>query len=60
MQLNLKSSTTGDDEVIGFRLYKETVDELNAICKEHKLRRSVLLRHIVNEYLDGVKYHGNQ
>tara|TARA_R110002096_G_scaffold149991_3_gene311712 strand:- start:4010 stop:4177 length:168 start_codon:yes stop_codon:yes gene_type:complete len=55
MQLNLKSSTTGDDEVIGFRLYKETVEALDLICKENKLKRSVLLRHIVNEYLDGVK-----
>lgn len=52
MLLNMRTSESGESEVIGIRMYTEIVQELDELCKEKKVKRSVMLRHIINEYLD--------
>lgn len=55
MKLNVRTSETGTTEHVGIRLYTDTVEKLDSICKEKNIKRSVLIRHAINEFLDGLE-----
>lgn len=55
MYLNMKTVKDGASEIIGLRMYSETVKELDAICDELNVKRSVIMRHAINEFIDNYK-----
>ena len=52
MQLNLKTSESGTTEHIAFRLYTEATAQVDELADKLNVKRSVVLRHIINEYFD--------
>jgi len=55
MQLNTKTSETGVTEHVGFRLYTDVIAAIDEVAKENKVKRSVIIRHAINEFLDTYK-----
>jgi len=52
MKLNVRTAENGTKEHIGLRLYAATVVEIDAIAEKLNVKRSVIIRHALNNFLD--------
>jgi len=57
MKLNVRTSKS-DTSFVGVKIYDETLAELDAIGEKVGIKRSALLRHALNEFLDN--YEGEE
>lgn len=55
MQLNTKTSTIGTTQHLGIRVYTDTLDEIDRIADKLNVKRSVIVRHAINEFIDTLK-----
>jgi len=42
-------------EYLGMRIYTDTMDEIRKVAKENNVKKSVIVRHALNEFLDSLR-----
>ncbi len=52
MNLNIKTSETGTKELVGVRMYTDTINQIDTVADKLNVKRSVIIRHAINEFLD--------
>ena len=53
-KLNVRTSKASAQHV-GLKLFADTISEIDECASEMGVLRSAMIRHIINEYLDGKK-----
>lgn len=53
MKLNVTTPENNPNkEFVGVRMYTETIDRLDILATKYNVKRSAIIRHALNEFLD--------
>lgn len=54
MRLNIRTPKDATKEYLGLRVYGETLAEIEVLAARLNVKKSVLVRHAINEFLDSM------